>query len=286
MAKLLSLSGGGTSGYMTASLLSRIERELGISIYEEFDMFAGVSTGSIINACLMASIPVNETKQIYRDLTSKVFNNPNPLLFTLFKPLYKRETLKSILGKLLGEMKLCQIEKNFLCYAINLSKPCLTPEFWKSWDEDCEVSLLDAVLASASPPLVFKPHKIGDQYYMDGGIFMNDPTLCAYADMKKMGMKNIKVLSIATDYHTGYDQPEKIDNLITVAKEMANISTNSGEAGIDYIARSILGDNYLYVNPKIYLDMVSEDWTTMDNAVEKMWQSNKTQIKEFFECAK
>jgi len=49
---ILSIDGGGVRGIIVTQILSRIEKEFGISIYNYFDVFAGSSVGSMIVGAL------------------------------------------------------------------------------------------------------------------------------------------------------------------------------------------------------------------------------------------
>ena len=50
---ILSVDGGGSRGVIPANILMHLQRDLNISLREQFDFFAGVSTGAMIAAYLV-----------------------------------------------------------------------------------------------------------------------------------------------------------------------------------------------------------------------------------------
>jgi len=285
MKRVLSLCGGGSSGYMTACFITKIEKEIGCSILDKTDLIAGVSTGSIISALLQKGHSGLEIKSLYKEFFQKVFGDENKrmLMMTLWKPLYKAHSLQEALVEVLGDMAMCEAKVPFMAHALSLGKPELKPKFWKSWchgDED--VKIRDVVMASSSAPMAFKPHEIDGKYYQDGGIVLNDPTLATYAETKVLGWSNVKFLTFQTDYHEGFDNPSKIKGLIKLAPKLLSMAIDSGEASNEYMSRNILGDNYLNLKPKIYLPIDSGNWLAMENAAERLWENKKQEVIDFF----
>ena len=62
------------------------------------------------------------------------------------------------------------------------------------------MSLVDAVLASTAAPTFFEPAKVGDVYYVDGGLCCNNPAFRAVGLLADKGipLDRIYVLSLST----------------------------------------------------------------------------------------
>ncbi|CAG8772384.1 6542_t:CDS:2, partial [Acaulospora colombiana] len=75
--------------------------------------------------------------------------------------------------------------------------------------EHKDLLMRDVVRASAAAPTYFRAKEIGAKYYIDGGVFMNNPTLRAYIEARKR-FPNTKfvVLSLGT----GFYQPSLEDH--------------------------------------------------------------------------
>ena len=86
---ILSVDGGGSRGVIPANVLNFIEREEKISVRDEFDFFAGVSTGALVAAYLARNVGNMErlvTHGYSSESMTKIFD-------------------KSIWDKLLGRMQ-------------------------------------------------------------------------------------------------------------------------------------------------------------------------------------
>jgi patatin-like phospholipase/acyl hydrolase len=278
--KILALYGGGTSGYMTVSLLSKIEQELQVEVKKEFDLVGGVSTGSIIGA-MLDSYSLLEIKQKYRELQSAVFGKKRNFFLSLFLPTYDIDYLHYAAFDVF-HFKLIQEIKNFkfLTYALELNNNVLGPKFFKSWETDTQYFIKDVVVASSCIPGAFKPYDIGGKLYFDGGIIRNNPTMCVVADALKLGanLEDIKCLTIATDYHRGFNNPRKLVGLFNVSKNFSMFAIDGGERVSSYVSDKILKNNLVEVIPDVYLKTESDDWKTMDKVVDATWKLNKDKI--------
>ena len=98
--KILSLDGGGVRGYLTAIILSNIERALNqnnkefVPIGKYFDLIAGTSTGAIIAGFLAIGKCANEIKDIYEKNIKEIFSDEmKRFKFNIFKSQYKKDNL-------------------------------------------------------------------------------------------------------------------------------------------------------------------------------------------------
>lgn len=189
----LVLSGGGTKGAYQVGMLKAL-RELGVKI----KAITGVSIGAL-NAAMFLQKDENKAEQIYENIKMKdimdtpgidedknIFDVSN--LVTLISHLNKqkgldntsfRETIEKNLN--IDEIYDSEIDFGLLAYSVNNKLPV---EKFK--DEIPKEQMVDYLLASASFP-IFKPQKVGEDEYLDGGMYDNSPINM----LIKKGYKNI-----------------------------------------------------------------------------------------------
>ena len=204
MFRILSIDGGGFRGAYSAHVLKRIEEEYGVSLFEEFDMIAGTSTGSIIAGGIAVGVKPREIAAMYESKGAKIFKNRWFATFGLTASRYKRKALEQVLESVIGNKKLGEIEKPLIIPATDVGNGCVHV-FKSSYDSafvrDSEVLLRQAILASCAAPTYFDPLKVGDYLLADGGVWANCPALVAAIDAKKrlgIDLDDIQILSIGT----------------------------------------------------------------------------------------
>lgn len=155
----IALSGGGARGFAHAGALKAIE-EAGLKI----DVIAGVSAGSVI-----AVLYANGVKP--QDML-ELFNNTGFANLVDFR-------LKG--GGLFRMHKFINRVMKAIAPVKNLEELPI-PTFIGTTDLDnaCTVTFSegpvdDIVMASCSIPIIFQPVKIGQHYYVDGGVLQNLP---------------------------------------------------------------------------------------------------------------
>ena len=77
--KILSIDGGGIRGVYPAHILKCIQERFAVSLYEEFDLIAGTSTGSILAAAVAAKIDISKVLSLYETHGKEIFKK-SPLL--------------------------------------------------------------------------------------------------------------------------------------------------------------------------------------------------------------
>jgi len=154
----LALSGGGARAAAHIGLI-KVLNDTGIQI----DYISGTSGGAIVAALFAGGVPVEKML----DLADR------GSLFRLFRPgipskgLTNLNYLKELLEEFLEVNKFEDLEIPLSLVASNLMSG--KKEIFDSG------SLYDGVMASCAVPLIFKPIKVNDQWYVDGGIFENLP---------------------------------------------------------------------------------------------------------------
>jgi NTE family protein len=152
------LCGGGARGIAHIGVLQALE-ENGISP----QFISGASMGAIVGAFYAAGkTPYEILKIVSKTKLYKLFTFGIPL-----NGLIELDYLKNIIENNLPYTTFETLQKKLFVAISNLTTG------------QCEIieagSLFDIVIASASIPLIFKPIKIGNYMYVDGGLLNNLP---------------------------------------------------------------------------------------------------------------
>lgn len=201
--RVLSIDGGGIKGIIPIIYLKRIEKQLGASIHNFFDMICGTSTGGIIALGLAAGISATEISEIYK---KKVGEIPPQKLFrnNVFSSKYSNKSLLKLLKSTYADKKL---QMQILCYAfqllstIRLNQRFIKTPHHKEYHFDGDRFMWEVALAASSAPLYFPAAEIGDaECKIDWGLWANNPLLVAIAEAKKLGfgLEETKIFSLGT----------------------------------------------------------------------------------------
>lgn len=200
MKKILSIDGGGIRGIIPALVLAEIEEKTGQSIAESFDLIAGTSTGGILAMGLAKGSPDGKPQYTAKDLV-EIYRSRGKEIFPrsfwrgvssvagLVDPVYSSEGIEKVLHEYFEDERLDSALTNVLITAYDIVKR--KPLFLKSWrDEYGSVKMRHAARATSAAPTYFKPANIpvGEELrgVVDGGVFINSPSVSAFAEAKRM----------------------------------------------------------------------------------------------------
>lgn len=223
---VLSVDGGGIRGVGPAQMLVHLDKALRDAgkppVAQLFDLMVGTSTGAIVSAALAASThPAVETfanpkkiVEIYTKRGKEIF--PKSLLTLLpgvLRRKYSSNPLRTILTETFGELRLKDLNRNFMAtfYSMGPSKPRTVfahggPGYPDVAGDEFygDILLRDVVQASTSAPTYFNPTDVPDPngramrpedmaspenwrfMAIDGGVFANTPSVCAYVEALKL----------------------------------------------------------------------------------------------------
>jgi patatin-like phospholipase/acyl hydrolase len=286
---ILSIDGGGIRGIIPGQILTHIEGLLKeiyddstYKIADHFDLIAGTSTGGILACAYLLSeygrpkYTAEEVVDIYFERGDDIFTIP---LFHRIRSAagvldekYPAEGLEETLQDYFGDAKLSDLLKPSLITAYDIKRR--KAHFFTQHDaQDPEQNfyLRDVARATAAAPTFFEVSNIkseANKYYplIDGGIFANNPALCAYAEMRnKFSTKEMKILasdilliSIGTGYaKASYSYDEAKDwGLAAWAKPALDMMMTGVSDTVDYQLRQIFeaadaSNQYLRINGEI-----------------------------------
>ena len=155
----LALSGGGVRGFAHIGALRALE-DVGIKP----DIIAGVSAGSIVASFYASGLSADEIFEIFGNIDMSKF-----LQVDISKSGFlKLDKLRKFIAKKLPVNNIEELSIPTIIAATDI----------KNQQEKAFTSgnISERVIASCSIPLLFKPVKIDNSYYVDGGVMHNLPS--------------------------------------------------------------------------------------------------------------
>lgn len=302
LKRILSLDGGGIRGILTGKVLETLEeklneaytkkngapREKPIRLGEYFDMIAGTSTGGILTCILLCPSDDDPT---YPRFSAKeavdIYLKKGPNIFkpTLFGRL--PGFLEGFGGSKFGEDSMVETLKSYLKEAklSHLLKPCLITTydiqerqavFFTSHDaakkESKDFSLWEVCRSTSAAPTYFPPAsaRSGDDYVVhaiDGGLFANNPTMCAFIEALKIfrddtrhliAVDQLMIVSIGTgEIKKRYPFDEAVKwGMLKWVKPIIDIMMTGVSETVDYQLRKLFktiecADQYYRIMPEL-----------------------------------
>lgn len=315
--KVLSIDGGGIRGIIPAMILQRIEQETGRPIAELFDLIAGTSTGGILALGLTVPRAANskEPKYSAAELVA-LYDREGENIFdrTVWHTLrsgwgigderYPAKGLETVLEKYFGTTKLSDAVTEVLVTAYGLERR--QPLFFKRHKARAEAErnflMTEAARATSAAPTYFEPLKLdvpgSNDYHalVDGGVFANNPAMCAYVEAKTLfpKAKDFLVVSLGTGEMTRKFPFEKAKDwgLIAWAQRIMDIVFDGVSDTVSYQLAQLLetdsGPGRRYYRFQTELSAASDD---MDDAsqgnirnlrlrAEKILRDSRDQVDE------
>lgn len=277
------MDGGGIRGILSGTILTYLEEQIKrktgnakAAIGEYFDLLAGTSTGGILSLIYLCPdgngnymFSAKQALDIYLDLGDEIFN------VTLKKKIeslggvrdekYSAKALEKALNSYFGEKKLSEVLKPCLItsYDIRNRKSHFFSSL-KARSEIYDYYLSDVARATSSAPTYFEPVRIKSLYgtpksLIDGGVFANNPALCAYAEARNILFSN------------ALQNPEKPDK--PSAKNMLIISIGTGEVKEAYTYEEFKDAGvFKWIKPLIDI-MMSGNSETVDYQLKQIYKT-------------
>ena len=197
--KVLAIDGGGIRGIIPAVILAEIQTRLGMDLFKAFDLIAGTSTGGII-ALGIGTACKNTGPYSPGELLDLYVQN-GPAIFRkniltperqLFLPKYGPDALESALEQFFGDAEFRSALTPLLISSYDLQGQI--PFFFKSHkiasDPTYNWQLTDIARATSAAPTFFPPLHLTrgaeDYALVDGGVFVNNPSMAAYAEARSL----------------------------------------------------------------------------------------------------
>ena len=306
--RILSIDGGGIRAIIPAQILTALEKKLkqrsgnvDTRLADHFDMIAGTGTGGILT-CLYLAPQANESghPRFAAEEAAGLLLKKGPEIYDV--PFFHRmrsfgsrdekypaQGLEKVLDHYFGKLNLSE-----------LLKPCLVPayditrregKFFTQHDARLrphfDFRVRDVARATSAAPTYFECAEIealDNVIYplIDGGVFANNPALCAYAEAHKLFRRaeagnawgtaaDLVVFSLGTGkVNTPYAYKRVKDwGVGNWAQPMYHIAASGAAETVDYQLRQLFDaagvpGQYVRLDPEIPLTNSSE----MDDASE------------------
>lgn len=199
MKKILSIDGGGIRGILPAMMLCELERRTGKPIAEQFDIFVGTSTGAILALGLLVPdgkkprYSANDILKLYEKEAESMFrksflHRAFGLAGRFLHTQYNHREFEHVLKLYFEQLKLSDLLKPAIIpsYDIHGRRAHFFKSTFSKLDErppDSEIRHI--IRAATAAPSYFAPATIPDYAkaaFIDGGVFANDPGMCAYTE--------------------------------------------------------------------------------------------------------
>lgn len=301
--KILAIDGGGIRGVFAAQILKRIREEFNITFCNEFDIITGTSTGSIIAAGLAIDYPIEKIVDLYKTEGLRIFkpNYSNSFNWynwkAFFKNKYDSGYLKKVLDRIFQQVDFSHVKMKLIIPASDVSNGnvfVFKSNYDPSFVRDKDIRLADAILASCSAPVYFKPSRVKEYLLADGGLWANNPSLVALTEAMSIrfnkNKEDIKILSLGTGLGKKYydlNDSHKSWGLKRWGTGLINTTMNLQSINVDNIVRFILGheDHFLRINFETDCETALDDVNAVDSLIsradEKFTYSSK-KIEKFF----
>ena len=309
--RILSIDGGGIRGIIPAQIAVSIEEKLkqksgnsDARIADYFDLIAGTSAGGILACIYLYPDAENPSRPKWsaRDAVNFSIDSGRDVFKSSFW-----QTLKSLDGLIDEKYESERLEKFFRenfrdCKLSELLKPCLISSydverrkahFFNQMDglknPEKDYFIRDVARATSAAPTYFQVPKIrsltNESYaLLDGGVFANNPALCAYAEVRSQfripddrsdkgpTAKDMVILSLGTgkaqqNYPYGevknWGQIEWVEPLINIM--MTGIAETVNYQMIQIFDSIDKPNQYLRINP----DLSNEKLLAIDDATDE-----------------
>ena len=234
LTRILSIDGGGIRGIIPGQILVALEKRLQQMdnnpegrLADYFDLIAGTSTGGILTCIYLLPDQENSGKPrftaeeavaLYLDRGDEIFDlnfwQKMKSGIGIIDEKYDEEPLTKALSEYMGDAMLSNLLKPTLITSYDVQNR--KGHFFKSHraknDEGYDFFVKEVARSTSAAPTYFEVSKAtsasGEEYALiDGGVFVNNPALCAYSEARttifdqfrnKPKASNMMILSIGT----------------------------------------------------------------------------------------
>jgi uncharacterized protein len=209
---ILSIDGGGIRGIIPGTILQVVEERIqektkntNARLVDYVDFVAGTSTGGILGMGMLMPDPLEAGKPKFKmkevvglylqygaEIFKKPFGHNIRSFFGIREEKYPNGNLLKALNKYFGDVCLSELLKPciFTAYDIENRNAFFFKQVKAKVDTAYDFYVRDLAQATAAAPTYFEAaliqSKFGEKFpLIDGGVFANNPAMCAYAEARK-----------------------------------------------------------------------------------------------------
>lgn len=262
--KILSIDGGGIKGLYSARILQEFEQVSGLKAKECFHLICGTSTGGLIALALSIGKSAKDIVDFYHQFGPKIFPYKNKYTFSinfffrqlLFCGKYNDKNLREAFASIFST-KLIKDAETYLCipsYNLNIGRPRVFKKDHHNLTLDNNYNMIDVALATSAAPTYFPIADFDNQYFVDGGVWANNPAICGYVEAKKYflndddGYDKIEILSISSlSTKSGWERSKmRHRSILLWSNKLFELPLNSQSHFTDYFLQNISDDKLFY----------------------------------------
>ena len=282
--RILSIDGGGIRGLIPARVLEEIERRCGKPAAELFDVIAGTSTGGILAlglSCPQPQYSAADLARMYVEQGEEIFPQRIINVRQIVEEKYSADGLERALRSTLGDAPLSQARTRVLVTAYDIE--ARNPVFFRSEQakqSGVDYPMRDVARATSAAPTYFEPAQVGDppMALVDGGVFANNPGMCAYVDRDTPGdLGDVTMVSLGTGQLTRPIPYEKAKDwgLLGWAPRVLDVVFDGVSDTVDHQLQTLLGADYVRLQTE--LDVAKDDF---DDASKENIEDLETEARQ------
>jgi patatin-like phospholipase/acyl hydrolase len=269
--KILSIDGGGVRGLIPGMVIVEIEKRMGKPISELFDLISGTSAGGHIALALATpgdggkpKWSAAELAAYYREAYGRIFDNSGFKVLDALKGLtnerYSAHGIDTALNEVFGKTKLSEalVEVLITAFEVESGEPhfFLRSEARKDPKKDHLMSFV--ARATSAAPTYFEPAAKFDgnegMAFLDGALFANNPSMCAFAHAQSLGFDEdeMTIISLGTGAVSRILEYQEVRHwgLANWARPILDITSQASNRAIDWQLNHILRKgHYFRVQP-------------------------------------
>lgn len=290
--RILSIDGGGIRGILPGVILTYIEERLmakegkEVRLSDYFDLVAGTSTGGILTCTYLIpqrdsngkptgrpKLTAKQAVDIYLDRGDDIFR------LSMWQKLkskggladekYDSSELEKALNDYFGETKLSELLKPCLItsYDVKSRRAHFFTQIDAKETPTHDFLVKDVARATSAAPTYFEVARVTSSYgtpfpLIDGGVFANNPSMCAYAEAR------------GTEFSKALNNPEKTDK--PHAHDMMIVSIGTGASSKPYQYNDVKDWGMIqWIQPIIDI-MMSGNSETVSYQLRKIWETTDT----------
>ena len=303
---VLSIDGGGIRGVIPATILAAIEEQTHTPAAELFDLIAGTSTGGILALGLVkpgyhASAPefsAADLSELYEREGHRIFDRSLwhriVALENLADEKYEAAGLEAVLEEYFGDVPLSEAVTETLVtsYELETRQPWFFARHKARKDSEYDFPMKFVARATSAAPTFFEPEELTRTKphgaLVDGGVYANNPAMCAYVEMKKLEPDvDVLLVSLGTGQHTRPIHYGEAKNwgLAMWAKPILNVVFDGVSDTVDHqmsvLCRTSDDGDPRYFRLQTELNVGSDD---MDNATATNIAALKQKAQEIIDA--
>ena len=290
---IIAIDGGGVRGLTPILVLKELHSMTGNLTPDSCKniLFAGTSTGGII-ASYLATIGLNKDalhilETMYTSESPDIFRKRSGLV-SLFAPLYSQDYLQNLLRDIYTVndqvVRLSQTKFSLLVTAYDIDNGRV--KIFK--DRQAKESILNDIdmwrvsAATSAAPTYFPPFRNEEELLIDGGVYVNNPTMAAVSEVIKhhhyygvdRQLESLNVLSLGTgEYTHRIDKKAAWGKIQWITKIIQIMMQGQVQASV-YDSEQLL-PNYTRVNIRLNKPIQLDD--TSQGAIDTMRSSHESQ---------